>query len=171
MPRMTKLDSDGELTIGVVDDKGQSMGPIIITANRNNSSPMNLLSVSKLCKLGLSFHFSELDSHFTYQGKLFTLVEENGMYIIRLNELLRAEEFDAICSIPGAANDESIALAATYTLWHERLGHASQQRLKFMYDNEMAEGFDVGGKHKHDTKCKCANCLSIHNSKVHIGDT
>ena len=169
--RMTKLDSDGELTIGVVDDKGQSMDPIIITASRNNSSPMNLLSVSKLCKLGLSFHFSELDSHFTYQGKRFTLVEENGMYIIRLNELLRAEEFDAICSIPGAANDESIALAATYTLWHERLGHASQQRLKFMYDNGMAEGFDVGGKHKHDKKCKCANCLSIHNAKVHIGDT
>ena len=169
--RMTKLDSDGELTIGVVDDKGQSMDPIIIAASRNNSSPMNLLSVSKLCKLGLSFHFSELDSHFTYQGKRFTLVEENGMYIIRLNELLRAEEFDAICSIPGAANDESIALAATYTLWHERLGHASQQRLKFMYDNGMAEGFDVGGKHKHDKKCKCANCLSIHNAKVHIGDT
>ena len=169
--RMTKLDSDGELTIGVVDDKGQSMDPIIITASRNNSSPMNLLSVSKLCKLGLSFHFSERDSHFTYQGKRFTLVEENGMYIIRLNELLRAEEFDAICSIPGAANDESIALAATYTLWHERLGHASHQRLKFMYDNGMAEGFDVGGKHKHDKKCKCANCLSIHNAKVHIGDT
>ena len=169
--RMTKLDSDGELIIGVVDDKGQSMDPIIITASRNNSSPMNLLSVSKLCKLGLSFHFSERDSHFTYQGKRFTLAEENGMYIIRLNELLRAEEFDAICSIPGAANDESIALAATYTLWHERLGHASHQRLKFMYDNGMAEGFDVGGKHKHDKKCKCANCLSIHNAKVHIGDT
>ena len=63
---MTKLDSDGELTIGVVDDKGQSLDPIIITASRNNSSPMNLLSVSKLCKLGLSFHFSEHDSHFTY---------------------------------------------------------------------------------------------------------
>ena len=103
--RMTKLDSDGELTIGVVDDKGQSMDPIIITASRNNSSPMNFLSVSKLCKLGLSFHFSELDSHFTYQGKRFALIEENGMYIIRLNELLRAEEFDAICSIPGAASD------------------------------------------------------------------
>jgi len=40
-----------------------------------------------------------------------------------------------------------------------------------MYDNGMAEGFDVGGKHKHDKTCKCANCLSIHNAKVHIGDT
>jgi hypothetical protein len=46
--RMTTLDSDGELTIGVVDDKGQSMDPTItlITASRNNISPMNLLSVS-----------------------------------------------------------------------------------------------------------------------------
>jgi hypothetical protein len=67
-----------------------------------------------------------------YRGKRFALIEENGMYIIRLNELLRACEFDAIGCIPGAATDESIALAATYTLWHERLGHASQQRLKFM---------------------------------------
>jgi hypothetical protein len=132
---------------------------------------MNLLSVSKLSKLGLSIHFSELDSFFTYQGKRFALIEENGIYIIRLNELLRAEEFDAICSIPGTATHKSIALAATYTLWHERLGHASQQRLKFTYDNGMAEGFDVGGKHKRDKTCKCANCLSIHNAKVHIGDT
>ena len=168
---MTKLDSDGELTIGVVDDKGQSLDPIIITASRNNSSPMNLLSVSKLCKLGLSFHFSEHDSHFTYQGKRFTLIEENGMYIVRLNELLQAQDIEAVCGIPDAASGESIALAATYTLWHERLGHASQQRLKFMYDNGMAEGFDVGGKHKHNRMCKCANCLSINNAKVHIGDT
>jgi transposase InsO family protein len=120
---------------------------------------------------GLSFHISKLDSFFTYQGKRLTLIEENGMYIIRLNELLRAEEFDAICSIPGAATDESIALAATYTQWHERLGHASQKRLKFMYDNGMAEGFDVGGKHKHEKTCKCANCLSIHNAKIRTGDT
>jgi len=35
----------------------------------------------------------------------------------------------------------------------------------------MVEGLDVGGKHKHDKKCKCANCLSINNAKVHIGDT
>jgi hypothetical protein len=47
--KMTTLDSDGELTIGVVDDK---------------------------------------DSFFTYQDKRFALIEENGMYIIRLNELL-----------------------------------------------------------------------------------
>ena len=93
------------------------------------------------------------------------------MYIIRLNELLQAQDIEAVCGIPDAASGESIALAATYTLWHERLGHASQQRLKFMYDNGMAEGFDVGGKHKHKKTCKCANCLSINNAKVHIGDT
>jgi len=77
--KMTTLDSDGELTIGVVDDRGQSMDSIKITASRNGSSPMNLLSVSKLCKLGLPFHFSELHSFFAYQGKRFALIEENGM--------------------------------------------------------------------------------------------
>ena len=169
--RMNRLDSDGELTIGVVDENGKAIDPIIITASRNNSSPMNLLSVSKLCKQGMSFHFAEYDSYFMYKGKRFTLVEENGMYVIRLNELLKAEELTDICSSPGVADGEMLALAATYDLWHERFGHASKQRLKFMYDNGMVEGLDVGGKHKHDKKCKCANCLSINNAKVHIGDT
>ena len=49
--KTTKLDSDGELAIGVVDDKGHSINPIIITASRNNSSPMNLLSVSNCASL------------------------------------------------------------------------------------------------------------------------
>jgi len=40
-----------------------------------------------------------------------------------------------------------------------------------MYGDGMAEGFDVGGKHKHDKTCKCENCLSIQNAKAHVGDT
>ena len=64
--RMNRLDSDGELTIGVVDENGKAIDPIIITASRNNSSPMNLLSVSKLCKQGMSFHFAEYDSYFMW---------------------------------------------------------------------------------------------------------
>ena len=66
--RMTRLDSDGELTIGVVDESGKAIDPIIITASRNNNSPMNLLSVSKLCKQGMSFHFAEYDSYFMTKG-------------------------------------------------------------------------------------------------------
>ena len=54
--RMTHLDSDGELTIGVVDESGKAIDPIVITASRNNSSPMNLLSVSKLCKQREAIH-------------------------------------------------------------------------------------------------------------------
>ena len=66
--RMTRLDSDGELTIGVVDESGKAIDPIIITASRNNNSPMNLLSVSKLCKQGMSSHFAEYDSYFMTKG-------------------------------------------------------------------------------------------------------
>jgi len=171
----TQLNSDGELELEAVDENGKPIDPIVLTASRLEDSPMNLLSVSKLCEQGLSFQFAHKNSFFRYKGHQFPLEEQNGMYVIRLNQILRAEELDNIKSRPGARHHvhqkKSFACAGSYQLWHERLGHASTKRIKFLYDNGMVEGLDVGGKHKHEKSCKCANCMSINNSKVHIGDT
>ncbi len=60
--------------------------------------------------------------------------------------------------------------SATYDLWHQRFGHASKQRIKFLYENGMAQGLDVGGEFKHNAKCKYATCLMLNNSKILIGD-
>lgn len=173
--RRTALKAEGELELEAVDENGKPLDPIVITASQLENSPMNLLSVSKLCEQGLSFQFAHKNSYFTYNGHKFPLEEENGMYIIRLNHILRAEELESIRSHPearkGIHKNQAYACAGSYQLWHDRLGHASTKRIKFMYENGMAEGLDVGGKHQHYKNCTCANCMSINNSKVHIGDT
>jgi len=60
--------------------------------------------------------------------------------------------------------------AATYDLWHQRFGHANHRRIKFLYDNGIAEGLDVNGKYKHDKRCKCPTCIQTNSDKVHIGN-
>jgi hypothetical protein len=54
-------------------------------------SPINLVSVSMLCNEGASFHFSEGNSYFDYKGHRHRLVERDGLYVLRLDEVLQAD--------------------------------------------------------------------------------
>jgi hypothetical protein len=49
-----------------------------------------------LCNEGSSFHFSKDDSYFIHEGRKVRLIERNGLYFIRLNDVLEKSEVDRL---------------------------------------------------------------------------
>ena len=177
-----RISEEGDVIIPSVDAKGQRIDPLILRdVSVMRGSPINLVSVGMLCNEGSSFHFSKDDSYFIHEGRKVRLIERNGLYFIRLNDVLEKSEVDRLvqCEVDlgnpcptemKSKAGSTYACAATWELWHERFGHASKKRLKFLFDNGSAEGMAVRGKYTHDRKCTCPTCLSVNNAKVHIGD-
>ena len=50
--------------------------------------PINLVSIGVLCNEGSQFHFEKGNSYFIYEGRKICLIERNGLYMIRLNDVL-----------------------------------------------------------------------------------
>ena len=162
--------------------------------------PVNILSVSMLCKQGLTFHFGATESYFKYKGRRHIIKEVDGLYVINLNNIISHEEANTIIEETqnhnyyiGIKNPEVLnenrnknpevlnknqnlkklsenIVSYTYELWHKRFGHADKRRIKFLYDNGSVAGLNVDGKFTHDAKCTCETCLIINNTKPHIGD-
>lgn len=173
----TKIDTAGDYELQAADENGVPLEPLLLKdASRLSGSPLNLVSVGVLCEQGTTFHFEKKNSYFIYKGKRFKLEERDGLYLIRLDCILQAEDLKELCAAqeihdPYALSATTYGCAATYDMWHERFGHASKKRLKFLYENGSVEGMDVYGKYKHDNLCKCATCLINNNAKLHIGDS
>ena len=179
----THIDTKGDVVLPSEDSQGNPLEPLILKdVSILKGSPINLVSISMLCDEGASFRFSKGNSYFDYKGRRHRLIERDGLYILRLDEVLPAEDLAWLrdCehslghhrdSEVQSPNGTSYACAASYDLWHERFGHASKKRLKFLFDSGSCEGMAVSGApFKHDRKCTCPTCLSVNNAKRHIGD-
>lgn len=162
---------------------GRQLDPLVLKdVSIIKGSPINLVSVGMLCNEGSTFHFEKGNSYFDYKGHRYRLIERNGLYLLRLDEVLAPEELSWLrtCETQlGHSRDTEVrsklgttyACAASWDLWHERFGHASKRRLKFIFQNGSAEGMAVDGqKFKHDATCTCPTCLSVNHAKRHIGD-
>ena len=173
----TTVTEAGDFELPCVDLDGNPIDPLLLhNASTIKHSPFNLVSVGVLCELGTTFHFEKDNSYFVYKGNTFKLEERDGLYLMRLDEILQADDLaslkrsshnDADNFIDGT---DTFGCAATYDLWHARYGFASKKRIKLLYDSATAEGLDVGAKYSHDAKCTCPTCMAINNRKVHIGD-
>lgn len=177
------IDTKGDVVLPSEDAQGNPLEPLILKdVSVFKGSPINLVSVSMLCDEGASFQFSKGNSYFDFKGRRHRLIERDGLYVLRLDEVLPAEDLawlrECEQSLGHHRDTEvksklgtSYACAASYDLWHERFGHASKKRLKFLFDNGSCEGMAVSGApYKHDRKCTCPTCLSVNNAKRHIGD-
>ena len=175
------VDAVGDFEIPVQDTDGTELDPLLLKdASLLKSSPFNLISVGVLCDAGSVFHFEKKNSWFSYQGRKFPLIERDGLYILRLDDILQAQAITDLEAAENASdcgkdscnlNGTRFGCAATFDLWHSRLGHASKARLKVLYKSGAAEGFQVAGKRdKHERGCKCPTCVAVNNERVHIGD-
>ncbi len=98
-----------------------------------------------LCNEGASFHFSKGNSYFDYKGHQHRLIERDGLYVLRLDKGLPAEDL----------------------AWLRQC----EQSFSNCRDAEEQSTFGTsGGPYKHDRTCTCPTCLSINNAKRHIGD-
>ena len=171
----------GDFELRAVDELGNTLEPLLLKdASKLASSPFNLVSVGLLCDEGSVFHLERGNSWFTYQGARFPIEEREGLFIIRLDQVLQGQKMSEIENMQSASGyrrecykvgSETYCCAATFDMWHQRFGHMSHKRLKFLYESGAAEGMAVeGGKWKHDKRCKCSTCIAINNERVHVGD-
>ena len=147
------IDTVGDFELQAVDSGGQALAPILLKdASVLRTSPFNLVSVGMLCDAGSVFHFEKGNSWFTCEGHRFPIEERDGLFLIHLDRVLKADEIAGLRKMQEdegyghevfSSGTESYCCAATFSLWHERLGHASTGRLKFLYENGSAEGFNV----------------------------
>ena len=178
-----RISEKGDFVIPSEDAHGNPLDPLILhDVSLMKGSPVNLISVGMLCNEGSTFHFERGNSYFEHHGHRFRLIERDGLYLLKLNDILSSEEMSWLRTTEqhlGHARETEFrsklgvnyACAATWDLWHERFGHGSKKRLKFLFDNGSVEGMAVDGqKFKHDGKCTCPTCLSVNNAKLHIGD-
>jgi len=176
------IETVGDFELRAVDADGNELEPLLLKdASVLKASPFNLVSVGMLCDEGSVFHFEKGNSWFTYRDQRFPIEERDGMFLIHLDKILQAQDLSALREAQvqqGYYHDKytsgklHFGCAATFSLWHQRLGHASSKRLKFLYESGAAEGFDVrGGEFKHDRACKCPVCSAINNDRIHIGET
>ena len=166
------ITAKGEWHLPTISSDGDNIDKLIIKdVTYCSECPVNILSISMLCKQGLTFHFGNDGSFFTYQGNRYLIKEQDGLYVINLNEVLQPEEAQNIIKEhqPNKTLNENI-VNYTYELWHKRFGHIDKRRIKFMYDNGSVAGLNVDGKHQHTAKCNCDTCLKVNNTKTHIGD-
>jgi len=172
----TEINHAGDLHLKTVDSEGNQLDPLVLReASIMLGGPLNLISVGILTEEGSTFHFEKGNSYFTYRGKKFKMLEEGGMFAIRLDQVLEANELSELQRVQPKCEEvevdgHSYGCAATYDLWHQRFGHANQRRIKFLYESGSVEGLDVHGSFKHDKKCKCATCVQTNSNKVHIGN-
>ena len=175
------IEKQGDYEVKVQDANGNELEPLLLKdVSVIPNSPFNLLSVALLCEQGSAFHFEKNNSWFTYKGHRFPLEERGGLYLIHLDQILKATDLSEIQSAHakrGYGTEEfkcgetQFGCAATLDMWHQRLGHASKGRIKFLYQSGAAEGLQIAnGKDTHDVKCRCPTCSAIHNEKLHIGD-
>jgi transposase InsO family protein len=171
-----RIDVSGDFEVKAVDKKGGEIEPLLLkNINQLPNCPINLISVSMLCKEGLSFHFEPDHAYFTYKGLNYPLEERNGLYVIDLHSILTPSDLDHYTKLmtPDMTHQFTASTQAhgcTYDLWHKRFGHANKRRIKFLYDHGSVTGLDVNGKFKHDKSCQCTTCLATNNAKIHIGE-
>jgi len=180
----TQITEQGDILLRTTDTSGNELEPLILSdVSILKGNPLNLVSVGVLCEQGSTFHFEKNNSYFVYNGHQYKLHERDGLYLLRLDDILHAEDIQALrdceqnqCTenclktIARSKSGKSFGCAATWDLWHERFGHANKKRIKFLFDNGAAEGLTTPGNFKHDAKCSCPTCSIVNNAKLHIGD-
>ena len=136
------LSADGDIITLSADEHGNSIEPLVLSdVSVMRGNPMYLISVGVLCKEGFSFQFSKGDSYFIHEGRKVHFIERNGLYLIRLNDLLQQSDLERVvqCAVElghkcptevRSKTGSTYACAATWELWHERFGHASTKRLQ-----------------------------------------
>ena len=85
------------MIIPSVDKDGLDIDPLILRdVSHIKGSPINLVSIGVLCNEGSKFHFEKGNSYFIYEGRKIRLIERNGLYLIRLNDVLEHSELDGL---------------------------------------------------------------------------
>jgi hypothetical protein len=138
-----RIAEQGDFVLKSEDSDGSALDPLILRdVSILKGSQINLVSVSMLCEEGSKFHFEKGNSYFVFKGRQFKLIERDGLYLLRLDDILAAEEIRQLRDCEQQNGNEcktevrsklgtNYACAATYQLWHKRFAHASQKRIKF----------------------------------------
>ena len=176
---ITSLDDEGDLTVLLLNPKGEQLRPLPLrNCSVSPHSPFNLLSVSQMNNDGVGVRMSNDGNYLEFDGFRFRTIRLYGLYLIDLLKPLQAFEAAPLIIAPALASlvepletSDPISfggLSATLGCWHERLGHASKETIKSLARSGHSEGLHVNKDLPHNAKCKCQVCLATNNVRNHI---
>ena len=168
------IDKTGAVEGNIKDTNGVNQRISLDDVCYSEQSRMNLLATSSLVDNGATVHLEKGNCYMRLSrgnGKATSYIpieEENGLYIVRLEHMVptktirkayERDQRDASTKHRADRHGHTLATAATMDTWHRRLNHTDKGTLRVMYDRGVAEGWKIpGGKHKHDSKCRCDAC-------------
>ena len=167
----------GDVYIRAVDPETQEeIEPLVLhDACKVNNSPLSLVSMSLLAQEGCQASFEKDNSYLQYNGRKYPLIEENGLYFLRIDEVLGQDFVGGLLDVENeydsveAADGNVYAVAADLELLHARLGHNKTTDIKVLVDRNIVSGIKIkGSKDKHSDNCTCPTCMRLANRKSHV---
>jgi hypothetical protein len=180
----TELTEGGDLKLNMTDSNGNNVDTLFLSeVNVIPDAGFNLISLTKLFETGAKFELAAEGCFLLFNGRKYPIHIQRGLLIMNLEQPLCAQEeseevsaFAMNSSISDVSTDEvehiaCAAAAAPLKVWHDRLGHASKSRIKFLHKSGTALGMNMTGLETHDSKCKCEACLKTNNISYGISSS
>ena len=167
----------GDVYIRAVDPETQEeIEPLVLRdACKVNNSPLSLVSMSLLAQEGCQASFEKDNSYLRYNGRKYPLLEENGLFFLRIDEILGQDFVGGLLDVDSeydsvkTADGNIYAVAADLELLHARLGHNKTTDIKVLVDRNIVSGIKIkGSKDKHSDNCTCPTCMRLANRKSHV---
>jgi len=184
----TTVDQAGDIVISCIDNSGHATGVLdLVCANVVPNSKFSLISTSQLASEGVRFVQDINGTYIVKDGFRYDIQVHDGVPIIDLDKDLVANSEDKDFTYFSAEDEEdrinddddgssaaAAALACASTAsslerWHDRLGHASKERINLLQKSGKALGLNIKGQGVHNGKCKCDSCLRTNNVSRSIG--
>lgn len=173
----TELTEGGDFKLKLSDSTGQTVDSIPLNdISIVPDATFNLISLTRLFETGAKFELAAEGCYLKFNGRKFPLIIQRGLLIIDLNTHLCALDNDDDEEHAYSATQHDIhsensdiehmacaAASAPLKVWHDRLGHASNARIKFLHSSGTALGMNLSGSITHDSKCSCEACLKTNN--------
>jgi hypothetical protein len=175
---LTSVEEGGDFYLPLSDSAGNSVGSLpILNASILEGATFSLLSLHQLVREGAKFDISDPDvTYMVYRGYSYPLEVVDNLIVIDLEHPLpsttatsqsvaAAGAVSASCNDSDPAADHASCMAATASMqtWHDRLGHVSKKRIRYLNKSGSALGLNITNDTPHNAKCPCETCMRVNN--------
>lgn len=154
---------EGRLMLSIQDKVGRSYNIDMGTGFMMKNVPMNLISVSKVLRVGSIVHFESGNCYYQTDrsSPRFALLERDGLFELNVDEWFATVGLSSTITentaVSFAVNGKVYGAMGDIKLWHRRMRHMPVQQLNAISRHNLVDGFNVKGG-VHSSVCACDTC-------------